>query len=112
MQGVSRLPGGTWKIEPARRVSKRYYTTVRCETCSTAPGPETFRTTTLDPTHASMSHEFRNFIAGEWIPPRTGDYFDNRNPARTDDLIGHFPRSGKEDVDAAVQAAKRGFEIW
>ena len=59
-----------------------------------------------------MSHEFRNFIGGEWIPPLTGDYFDNRNPACTDDLIGRFPRSGGEDVDVAVQAAKRGFEIW
>ncbi len=59
-----------------------------------------------------MSHEFRNFIAGEWVEPHTGDYFDNRNPARTDDLIGHFPRSGKEDVDRAVEAAQGGFEIW
>jgi acyl-CoA reductase-like NAD-dependent aldehyde dehydrogenase len=59
-----------------------------------------------------MSHEFRNFIAGEWVEPLTGDYFDNRNPAHTDDLIGHFPRSGKEDVERAVEAGRRGFEIW
>src|SRR5688500_20305634 len=59
-----------------------------------------------------MSHEFRNFIGGEWVEPLTGEYFDNRNPAHTDDLIGHFPRSGKEDVDRAVEAARRGFEIW
>jgi len=59
-----------------------------------------------------MSHEFRNLIGGEWVEPLTGDYFDNRNPAHTDDLIGHFPRSGREDVDRAVQSAQRGFEIW
>jgi alpha-ketoglutaric semialdehyde dehydrogenase len=59
-----------------------------------------------------MSAEFRNFIAGQWVEPVTGEYFENRNPARTDDLIGHFPRSGAEDVDRAVQAARRGFEIW
>ena len=59
-----------------------------------------------------MSHEFRNFIGGEWVEPLTGEYFDNRNPARTDDLIGHFPRSGEDDVDRAVQAARRGFELW
>lgn len=59
-----------------------------------------------------MSHEFRNFIGGEWVEPHTGEYFDNRNPARTDDMIGHFPRSGEEDVERAVQSAKRGFEIW
>lgn len=59
-----------------------------------------------------MSHEFRNFIAGEWVEPLSGEYFDNRNPARTDDLIGHFPRSGAEDVQRAVEAALRGFEVW
>ena len=59
-----------------------------------------------------MSHEFRNFIGGKWVPPLTGEYFDNRNPAHTQDVIGHFPRSGKEDVDRAVQGAKRGFETW
>ena len=59
-----------------------------------------------------MSHEFRNFIGGEWVEPLTGDYFDNRNPAHTDDLIGHFPRSGREDVERAVEAARRGFEVW
>ena len=59
-----------------------------------------------------MAHEFRNFVGGEWIEPLTGDYFDNRNPAHTDDLIGHFPRSGRADVDRAVESALRGFEIW
>jgi aldehyde dehydrogenase (NAD+) len=59
-----------------------------------------------------MSAEFRNFIAGQWVEPTTGEYFENRNPARTDDLIGHFPRSGAEDVDRAVKAARKGFEIW
>jgi acyl-CoA reductase-like NAD-dependent aldehyde dehydrogenase len=59
-----------------------------------------------------MSAEFRNFIGGQWVEPTSGDYFENRNPARTDDLIGHFPRSGAEDVDRAVRSAQRGFEIW
>jgi aldehyde dehydrogenase (NAD+) len=59
-----------------------------------------------------MSAQFRNFIAGEWVEPSTGDFFENRNPARTDDLIGHFPRSGAADVERAVQAARRGFEVW
>ena len=34
---------------------------------------------------------FKNFIGGEWVEPSTGDYFDNRNPADTNDLIGRFP---------------------
>jgi acyl-CoA reductase-like NAD-dependent aldehyde dehydrogenase len=56
--------------------------------------------------------QFRNFIAGEWVEPATGDHFENRNPAHTDDLIGYFPRSGADDVDRAVQSAKRGFQLW
>jgi len=56
--------------------------------------------------------QFKNFIAGKWVEPSTGQYFENRNPADTDDLIGLFPRSGAEDVDRAVASARRGFERW
>ncbi len=59
-----------------------------------------------------MAETFRNFIAGEWVEPATGEYFENRNPADTTDLIGLFPRSGKEDVERAVRSAKEGFERW
>ncbi|HEX6534087.1 MAG TPA: aldehyde dehydrogenase family protein [Gemmatimonadaceae bacterium] len=55
---------------------------------------------------------YKNFIAGTWTPPSTGEYFDNVNPADTSDVVGRFPRSGKEDVDRAVAAAKEGFERW
>ncbi|MEO8452903.1 MAG: aldehyde dehydrogenase family protein [Gemmatimonadota bacterium] len=59
-----------------------------------------------------MAPNFRNFINGKWVAPATGAYLDNRNPANPRDLIGRFPDSGKEDVDAAVRGAKRGFERW
>ncbi len=59
-----------------------------------------------------MAETFRNFIAGEWVEPSTGEYFENRNPADTTDLIGRFPRSGREDVERAVRSAKEGFERW
>ncbi len=55
---------------------------------------------------------FQNFIAGEWVAPSTGAYFDNVNPADTTDIIGHFPKSGAEDVRRAVESARRGFEHW
>ena len=55
---------------------------------------------------------FRNFIAGAWVEPASGEHFDNRNPADTTDLIGRFPLSGSEDVDRAVGSARRGFEAW
>jgi len=33
---------------------------------------------------------FQNFIAGEWVAPSTGNYFENTNPADTSDVIGRF----------------------
>ncbi len=59
-----------------------------------------------------MAEKHLNFIGGEWVEPATGEYFENRNPADQTDLIGLWPRSGKEDVERAVQSAKRGFEEW
>ena len=59
-----------------------------------------------------MAEKYLNFIGGQWVEPSTGEYFENRNPADTKDLIGLFPRSGREDVERAVRSAKEGFERW
>jgi aldehyde dehydrogenase (NAD+) len=55
---------------------------------------------------------FKNFIAGKWVEPASGRYFENVNPADTSDVIGRFPLSTAEDVNCAVASAKRGFELW
>jgi aldehyde dehydrogenase (NAD+) len=55
---------------------------------------------------------FANFIAGDWIAPSTGRYFENLNPADTRDVIGEFPLSGVKDVERAVQSAQKGFAQW
>ena len=49
-----------------------------------------------------MTKTFKNFIAGAWVAPATGEYFENRNPADTRDLIGRFPLSDAADVERAV----------
>ncbi len=59
-----------------------------------------------------MAERFQNFIGGEWIDPVGGEYFENRNPARIDELIGRFPRSGEDDLERAVASAREGFERW
>src|SRR5947208_11126870 len=59
-----------------------------------------------------MTENFKNFIAGAWVAPRTGAYFENRNPADAGDVIGCFPRSGPEDVARAIESAQRGFAQW
>ena len=59
-----------------------------------------------------MADNFKNFIAGEWVAPTTGAYFENRNPADWNEVVGCFPRSGPDDVARAVAAAQRGFARW
>ena len=55
---------------------------------------------------------YKNFINGEWVEPRGGQTYENRNPANTDELIGTFVSSGSENVDAAVGAAKEAYKKW
>ena len=61
---------------------------------------------------ATKTKVFKNFIDGEWVESSTGETFENCNPAYTRDVVGIFQKSGKEDVDAAVDAAKRAFTKW
>jgi alpha-ketoglutaric semialdehyde dehydrogenase len=53
----------------------------------------------------------QNYIAGEWCDAASGETFESTSPANGD-AIGTFPRSGEEDVDRAVTAAKEAFEEW
>ena len=59
-----------------------------------------------------MAQLGKNHIDGRWFDGAAGKTFENRNPANRDDLIGLFPASAAEDVDAAVQAAKKTFPSW
>ena len=59
-----------------------------------------------------MPPTFKNFIGGRWSVPSTRAYFENRNPANTGDLIGRFPDSGPDDINAAVTSALEGFRVW
>src|SRR3954468_17722293 len=53
-----------------------------------------------------------NYVNGEWIPSSSGQVFENRNPANSDDLVGEFQQSNAADVDAAVTAAAKAYEEW
>jgi acyl-CoA reductase-like NAD-dependent aldehyde dehydrogenase len=58
-----------------------------------------------------MARTFRNFIGGEWVDAAAGETFDSLSPA-TGERIGTFPKSGPEDVDRAVAAAKEAYASW
>ncbi len=54
----------------------------------------------------------KNYVDGEWVSSASGQTFENRNPANTDDLIGVFQQSNANDVDRAIAAAARAYEQW
>ncbi|HEY0427724.1 MAG TPA: aldehyde dehydrogenase family protein [Pyrinomonadaceae bacterium] len=60
----------------------------------------------------TSSKTYHNYIGGEWIKSVSGEWFENTNPADTSDVIGRFPLSVEEDVNAAVEAAKSAAVKW
>ncbi|UCC43666.1 MAG: aldehyde dehydrogenase family protein [Candidatus Zixiibacteriota bacterium] len=55
---------------------------------------------------------FKNFINGEWVESRSGETFENRNPANIDELVGVFQKSNADDVKDAVEAAAQAYKSW
>ena len=55
---------------------------------------------------------YRNLIGDRWVPARSGATFTSVSPANHDDIVGEFPASSAEDVDAAVQAARAAYPGW
>src|SRR2546423_7166698 len=64
------------------------------------------------PTSTEQAITYHNFIDGSWVPSVSGDLFENRNPANTDDLIGVFQKSTRSDVERAITAARRAYDHW
>jgi alpha-ketoglutaric semialdehyde dehydrogenase len=58
------------------------------------------------------ARDYRNYIDGEWIASKSGQTFENRNPANEDDLIGTFQESNADDVNRAVAAASKAYQSW
>ena len=60
-----------------------------------------------------MSHEAKtNYIGGKWTAAQAGGTFKSVNPARTNEVIGVFARSHREDVEAAAAAAQAAYPAW
>src|SRR5438132_8311452 len=59
----------------------------------------------------TAAKSFQNYIGGEWVDAASGETFETTSPA-TGEVLGVFPRSGAEDVDKAVEAAKAAYEDW
>ncbi|MFZ0879937.1 MAG: aldehyde dehydrogenase family protein, partial [Candidatus Acidiferrales bacterium] len=61
---------------------------------------------------ATAPKTYKNYINGEWVDGSGGKAIEDRNPANRDELIGMFPSSTKEDVNAAVDAAREAYKTW
>jgi malonate-semialdehyde dehydrogenase (acetylating) / methylmalonate-semialdehyde dehydrogenase len=59
----------------------------------------------------SQAEVLRNHIGGHWVTSRTEQFLDVFNPARGE-VIARAPLSTRQDVDAAVEAAKKAFPEW
>ena len=67
-----------------------------------APAPESAE-------HARIDPQYGLFIGGEFVAPRTRQYFETVNPA-TEKVLAQVARAGAQDVDRAVAAARHGYE--
>jgi betaine-aldehyde dehydrogenase len=54
---------------------------------------------------------FRNFVDGKHVDAANGETLEIINPA-TGKVYATSPNSKKADIDAAMHAAQRGFEVW
>ena len=55
--------------------------------------------------------QHKQFIGGEWVESASGETMEVLNPA-TGEPIAEVPRSTAEDVDRAVDAAKKAWSEW
>lgn len=58
-----------------------------------------------------LRQRYGNFINNAFVPPVQGNYFTNTSPVNGS-VIGEFPRSDKEDVERALDAAHAAAESW
>ncbi|MGG3912372.1 aldehyde dehydrogenase [Bacillus sp. es.034] len=55
--------------------------------------------------------KYENFIGGEYVPPASGEYFENVSPV-TGQVFTKIARSNKDDVEKALDAAHAAKDAW
>lgn len=60
----------------------------------------------------SAPYTGENYVGGEWRQASSGATYSKVNPMRPTEVVGEFPASTREDVDAAVAAAQTSFDGW
>ena len=55
--------------------------------------------------------QYKNFVGGEWVESTSGETMEVVNPS-TGETIGEVPRGTADDVERAVEAAKKAWSEW
>ena len=63
-------------------------------------------------TSSATTTTYHNFIDGAWVPSVSGDLFEDRNPANSDEVVGVFQKSTAGDVADAIDAARLAYGRW
>lgn len=58
-----------------------------------------------------LQPRYGNFIGGQWVAPRSGQYFENTTPV-TGKVFTEVARSNAEDIEAALDAAHAAKRAW
>ncbi|HEX7255722.1 MAG TPA: aldehyde dehydrogenase family protein, partial [Gaiellaceae bacterium] len=67
-----------------------------------APAPESRDIVTIE-------ERYGLYVGGEFVEPRSGEYFPTVDPA-SEDVLAEVAQAGPEDVDLAVRAARDAYE--
>ncbi len=59
----------------------------------------------------AFKEKYNHFIGGEWVPPSSGEYFDNVSPI-DGKVFTQAARGNAKDVEKAVDAAQKAFKTW
>ncbi len=81
---------------------------------SITPDPLAFSAWSYSPApesadHVRIAERYELFIAGKWVKPNSGKYFDTINPAN-EKVISEIASGNEKDVDAAVRAGRTAYE--
>src|SRR5216683_17185 len=75
------------------------------------PKPSLSGGTVMAATRQASPIAGRHWINGTWQPPNHAQ-FESRSPARTDEIVGVFPRATADDAAQAVAAARAAYPAW
>ena len=59
-----------------------------------------------------MASPATNYVDGEWTDAASGETFEVRNPANTDEVVAEFAESAAEDTETAIEAAAAATDAW